>query len=143
MASSSSVQTMKLSKKEGFEKPNGPVALIIMDGVGQAPDAEWNAVTTSRTPFLDKLMAGEGPNGSKSLFCELDASGKSVGLPSMGDMGNSEVGHNALGAGRVFDQGAKLVNNAFRSGEFKSEVWQWLVEKCVGSDTNTLHLMTE
>eukprot|EP00178_Gracilaria_changii_P019076 TRINITY_DN55531_c0_g1_i1.p1 TRINITY_DN55531_c0_g1~~TRINITY_DN55531_c0_g1_i1.p1 ORF type:complete len:579 (-),score=90.63 TRINITY_DN55531_c0_g1_i1:1187-2923(-) len=141
MASSSSVQTMKLSKKEGFEKPNGPVALIIMDGVGQAPDAEWNAVTTSRTPFLDQLMAGEGPDGSKSLFCELDASGKSVGLPGMGDMGNSEVGHNAMGAGRVFDQGAKLVNNAFRSGDFKSEVWQWLVEKCVGSDTNTLHMI--
>ncbi|KAI8855369.1 metalloenzyme [Gracilariopsis chorda] len=132
---------MKLPPKPGFTKPDGPVALIIMDGVGQAPDAEWNAVTTSRTPFLDKLMAGEGPNGSKSLFCELDASGKSVGLPSMGDMGNSEVGHNALGAGRVFDQGAKLVNNAFRSGQFKSDVWQWLVENCRGDDANTFHMI--
>lgn len=142
---SGSVSTMKLSPKPGFEKPEGPVALIIMDGVGVAPDTEWNAVTTSRTPFLDKLMAGEGPEGASALVCDLDASGKSVGLPTMGDMGNSEVGHNALGAGRVFDQGAKLVNNAFRTGAFKTEVWNWLVETCIpaaaDSTAGTLHLM--
>lgn len=132
--------TMSLGPKDGFKKPEGPVALIIMDGVGQAPETDWNAVTTSRTPFLDKLFAGEGPNGAPAHFCELDASGMSVGLPTMGDMGNSEVGHNALGAGRVFDQGAKLVNKAFSSGDFKSEVWNWLVEPCA-TEAGTLHLI--
>lgn len=133
--------SMKLKQKEGFSKPNGPVALIIMDGVGQAPAEEWNAVTSSRTPFLDKLYTGEGPDGVPAYFCELDASGMSVGLPSMGDMGNSEVGHNALGAGRVFDQGAKLVNKAFSSGEFKSAVWDWLIEQCTSPNNGTLHLI--
>lgn len=136
---------MKLSPIPGFNKPEGPVALIIMDGVGQGPDTEWNAVTTSRTPFLDKLMSGTGPKGAPSLFCELEASGKSVGLPSAGDMGNSEVGHNALGAGRVFDQGAKLVNKAFQSGNFKSDVWKWLVDGCLSAvpetAPGTLHLI--
>ncbi|KAI8855366.1 metalloenzyme [Gracilariopsis chorda] len=86
-------------------------------------------------------MAGEGPNGSTSLFCELDTPGKSVGLPSIGDMENSEVGHNVLGAFHIFDQGVKPVNNAFRSGEFNSEVWQWLVENCRGEDGNTFHMI--
>ena len=67
--------TMILPPKPGFEKPQGPVALIIMDGVGQAPDTEWNAVTTSRTPFLDKLMASEAPDGAPTIFTELDALG--------------------------------------------------------------------
>lgn len=138
MASSSTPTSMKLSPKPGFSKPDGPVALIIMDGVGQAPDTEWNAFTQARTPFLDKLMSGQGPNDHPALFVELDASGKSVGLPSMGDMGNSEVGHNALGAGRVYDQGAKLVNNAFQSGSFKTDVWRWLMEPV--ADGGVLHL---
>lgn len=139
MASSST--SMILPAKPGFTKPDGPVALIIMDGVGQAPDTDWNAFTTARTPFLDKLMSGEGPNGHPAHFCELEASGMSVGLPTMGDMGNSEVGHNALGAGRVFDQGAKLVNNAFKTGDFKSNVWAWLLEGCVAPAQGTLHLI--
>ncbi len=137
---------MMLAPNAAFPKRDGPVALIVMDGVGLAPDKEWNAVTTSRTPFLDKLMAGKGPDGATALYTELEASGKSVGLPSNGDMGNSEVGHNALGAGRVFDQGAKLVNNAFNDGSFrKGEVWSWLIEQCVpsaGTDSSgTLHLI--
>lgn len=140
MGSASAPTSMKLEPKDGYTKPDGPLAFIIMDGVGLAPDAEWNAVSTSRTPFLDMLMSGKGPDGHPALFTELDASGRAVGLPTMGDMGNSEVGHNALGAGRVFDQGAKLVNNAFRSGEFKSDVWRWLVEPCA-AEGSTLHLM--
>lgn len=139
MASSS--ETMKLGPKEGFPSLDGPVALIVMDGVGQAPDTPWNAVTQARTPFLDKLVSGEGPDGTPAYFCELEASGKSVGLPTMGDMGNSEVGHNALGAGRVFDQGAKLVNNSFQTGNFKSDVWKWLVEPCSSDTDGTLHLI--
>lgn len=139
MASTS--DSMKLNAKPGFEKPDGPVALIIMDGVGLAPPSQWNAVTEAYTPFLDQLMAGKGPDGVPTHYCELDASGKSVGLPSMGDVGNSEVGHNAMGAGRVFDQGAKLVNNAFASGDFKSDVWTWMVEPLANNPNNTLHLI--
>ena len=139
MASS---ESMTLAPNPSFPKRDGPVALIVLDGVGVAPDKEWNAVTKARTPFLDDLFAGKGPDGCPGLCTELEASGKSVGLPSNGDMGNSEVGHNALGAGRVFDQGAKLVNNAFSTGSFKqSKVWSWLLEKCVGENANTLHLM--
>lgn len=133
---------MQLASNPDFPKLDGPVTLIIMDGVGLAPDKEWNAVTTARTPFLDDLLAAKGPNGAPALYTELEASGKSVGLPTNGDMGNSEVGHNALGAGRVFDQGAKLVNKAFATGSFKEgPVWAWLVERCVGDDASTLHLL--
>lgn len=141
MASSANAPvSMKLPPAPAFTKPSGPVALIILDGVGQAPATEWNAFTSARTPFLDDLMAGKGPDNHPALFTELDASGKSVGLPTIGDMGNSEVGHNALGAGRVFDQGAKLVNNAFRTADFRSDVWRWLVEPCV-KEAGTLHLI--
>eukprot|EP00177_Eucheuma_denticulatum_P004972 GFKZ01009041.1.p1 GENE.GFKZ01009041.1~~GFKZ01009041.1.p1 ORF type:complete len:578 (-),score=100.60 GFKZ01009041.1:1168-2901(-) len=139
MASSSAAPSMTLSPHPDFTKPDGPVALIILDGVGLAPEAEWNAVTTSRIPFIDQLFEAKGPDGHPALFTELDASGKSVGLPTMGDMGNSEVGHNALGAGRVFDQGAKLVNNAFKTDDFKSDVWRWLMEPVVTG--GTFHLI--
>lgn len=135
---------MTLESSPDFPRRSGPVALIIMDGVGVAPPTEWNAVTSAHTPYLDKILSGTVPNihlngvnvkELKSITGELDASGKSVGLPSMGDMGNSEVGHNAMGAGRVYDQGAKLVNRAFDSGEFRKEkVWKWLVEGCKEGD---------
>jgi len=140
MASSSGSE-MKLASHPSFPKLDGPVALIVMDGVGLGPAEEWNAVAMADTPFLDQLMAGKGPDGAPALYCELEASGKSVGLPTDGDVGNSEVGHNALGAGRVFDQGAKLVNKAFADGSFKEmPVWSWLTEKCI-KEGGTLHLM--
>jgi len=139
---SGSGSAWKLNPAAGFTKPSGPVALLILDGVGLGPKEEYNAFHTARTPFLDKLMAGTAPDGSRVLTGRLDASGKSVGLPDMGDMGNSEVGHNAIGAGRVFDQGAKLVNNAFADGSYaKGDVWKWLVEPCAGDDSGTLHLI--
>lgn len=138
MASSSA--DMKLGPKVGFAKPDGPVALIVLDGVGVAKDSAWNAFSRAHTPFLDSLKEGKGPHGSTSLYTELHASGLSVGLPEMSDMGNSEVGHNALGAGRVFEQGAKLVNSALRTGTFKEgEVWNWLVEPAKAD--GTLHLL--
>lgn len=142
-SSSGSGSAWKLKSAAGFTKPSGPVALLILDGVGLGPEAEYNAFHMARTPFLDALMAGKAPDGSRVLSGRLDASGKSVGLPDMGDMGNSEVGHNAMGAGRVFDQGAKLVNNAFADGSYaQSDVWKWLVEPCMGDDSgSTLHLM--
>ena len=80
-----------------------------------------NAVNAAYTPHLAQLCSG-------SLFRTLKAHGTAVGLPSDEDMGNSEVGHNALGAGRVFAQGAKLVNSALQSGDlFSGEAWQHVV----------------
>ena len=71
------------------------------------------------------------------MFRTLLAHGPAVGLPSDDDMGNSEVGHNALGAGRIFDQGAKLVAAAIESGRiFGSDVWHSIVER---GAAGTLH----
>ena len=86
-----------------------PVFCIVMDGIGIAPDSEGNAVKNAVTPTLNKLMA-EYP------MLKLKAHGVAVGLPSDDDMGNSEVGHIALGAGQVFAQGAKLVTQSIDSG---------------------------
>ena len=113
--------------------PTGPVALIILDGVGAGEADEGNAWTQAKTPYLDHLF-------SQGLVGQLRAHGKAVGMPSNGDMGNSEVGHNALGAGRVFDQGAKLVDMAVASGDvFRGETWSWLMEAC--QQGGTLHLI--
>ena len=95
-----------------------PTVLCIMDGVGWGRRDDGDAVFTARTPTLDRLMA-EHP------WRLLAAHGPAVGLPDWGDMGNSEVGHNALGGGRVFDQGAKLVSAAIASGRiFQSQAWR-------------------
>ena len=94
-----------------------------MDGVGIGRRDEGDAVWLARTPTLDRLALG--PHTS------LAAHGRTVGMPSDADMGNSEVGHNALGAGRVFDQGAKLVDAAIRDGSlFEGRVWQDVVGPC-------------
>ena len=105
--------------------------LIVADGVGCAPAAPSNAVSTASTPTIDRLV------GRRS--CELRAHGPAVGLPSNDDMGNSEVGHNALGAGRIFDQGAKLVNRALDDGSlYRSETWRHIVER---GQTSTAHFV--
>lgn len=110
-------------------RPRGPVVLCILDGVGLGSGAEDDAVATAPTPTLDRLMA-------TCPMVPLAAHGTAVGLPSDGDMGNSEVGHNAIGAGRVFDQGAKRVNLAFADdATWAGEVWQELVA------AKTLHLL--
>lgn len=90
-------------------KISGKLTLIIMDGVGLSPYREGNAFQQANTPTLDRLMAS-------CRMTTLAAHGKAVGMPSDSDMGNSEVGHNALGAGQVIDQGASLVNQAFANG---------------------------
>lgn len=106
-----------LSKNLQLRPVEGPVVVCVMDGVGIGVEDESNAVWLARTPNLDWLKANV-PG------ITLAAHGKAVGMPSDADMGNSEVGHNALGAGRVFDQGAKLVLNAVESGAlFKSDAW--------------------
>ena len=92
-----------LKKSDRFPATEGPLVEVIMDGIGVAPIGSGNAVGEAHTPTLDWLVAN-CPNTT------IKAHGTAVGLPSDGDMGNSEVGHNALAAGRVFDQGATLVN---------------------------------
>ncbi|MBQ7321981.1 MAG: 2,3-bisphosphoglycerate-independent phosphoglycerate mutase [Clostridia bacterium] len=123
-----------LNKLNNFDGVKGPVVTIVMDGVGLAPDTVSNAVATSYTPNLDMLMA-------KYPMVTLKAHGTAVGLPSDDDMGNSEVGHNALGAGQVFAQGAKLVSNSIESGKmFTSSTWQELIGN-VKNNNSTLHFL--
>src|SRR5436305_14588681 len=94
-----------------------------MDGVGRGVGDEDDAVAIASTPTLDRLWVP----GARAL---LRAHGKAVGLPSDDDMGNSEVGHNALGAGRIYEQGAKLVNRAIATGAlFESKPWQGVIER--------------
>ena len=113
---------LALQRLEPFTPRTGPLLLVIADGVGIAPADPSNAVTMANAPRLDALTTSE-------LSTQLLAHGPAVGLPSDDDMGNSEVGHNALGAGRIFAQGAKLVNAALHSGAlFDSKVWQAVVE---------------
>ena len=112
----------------------GPVLTIVMDGVGIAPDTAGNAVRRAYTPTLDRLMR-DYP------MLQLKAHGTAVGLPSDDDMGNSEVGHNALGSGQVFAQGAKLVSASIDSGKlFASPAWQEEVS-FVKEHGGTLHFL--
>ena len=87
-----------LAKNAKFQGRRGPVVLVIMDGVGIGKYKEGDAVLDSNTPFLHKLM-------ETRPMTTLKAHGTAVGLPSDADMGNSEVGHNAMGCGRVFLRG--------------------------------------
>ena len=121
----------KLNNQIGVE---GPVLTIVMDGVGLAPDTAGNAVKQAYTPTLDMLMA-------KYPTVKLKAHGTAVGLPTDDDMGNSEVGHNALGSGQVFAQGAKLVSESIENGKmFASATWQNIVGN-VKANNSTLHFI--
>ncbi len=123
-----------LRKSTKFDGVKGPVLTVVMDGVGLAPDSVANAVSSAYTPTLDMLMA-------KYPTVSLKAHGTAVGLPSDDDMGNSEVGHNALGAGQVFAQGAKLVSQSIESGKmFASETWGAIVAN-VKASNGTLHFL--
>ena len=123
-----------LNKSTKFEGVKGPVLTIVMDGVGIAPDNGANAVAAAHTPTLDMLMKNYPTLAIK-------AHGTAVGLPSDDDMGNSEVGHNALGSGQVFAQGAKLVSQSIETGKlFASETWQTLVSG-VKANKSTLHFL--
>ncbi len=113
--------------------PEGPVVLLILDGVGVGAGDEFDAVSLARTPNLDLLR-------STGQVASLRAHGTAVGLPSDADIGNSEVGHNIMGAGRVFDQGAKLVDRAIETGTLWDGHWKTLVQG-VRSGGGALHLM--
>ena len=111
-----------------------PVLLVVMDGVGFSVTGLGDAVSLANTPTLDHLLATY-PN------IKLKAHGSAVGLPSDDDMGNSEVGHNALGCGQVYSQGAKLVNESIESAKmYTSTAWKEVVEN-VTSKNSTLHFL--
>ena len=117
-----------------FTPRRGPVVLAILDGVGFGKYADGDAVKLANTPVLDSLMA-------QCPCTKLKAHGTAVGMPSDADMGNSEVGHNAIGSGRVFSQGAKLVGEAVASGKlFEGEVWKKVVAN-VMENNSALHLI--
>jgi 2,3-bisphosphoglycerate-independent phosphoglycerate mutase len=104
-----------LNSIDNYTRPEGPVVLVIMDGIGIGAGDAGDMVAKASKPHLDWLHA-------HALSTRLRAHGRAVGMPSEGDMGNSEVGHNAIGCGRVFDQGAKLVKEALASGEDRKSV---------------------
>ncbi len=111
-----------------------PVVLVIMDGVGKGDGGSGDAVAVAKTPTLDHLLATCPHNWLK-------AHGTAVGLPSDDDMGNSEVGHNALGCGQIYSQGAKLVNESIENGTlFASATWKNLIANC-GDDAHALHFI--
>lgn len=121
-----------LKKSSVFEKINGPIVSIVMDGFGFNPSDVGNAIAAAKKPTIDRLM-------SKYSHLLLKAHGTAVGMPSDEDMGNSEVGHNAIGAGQVYSQGASLVADSIESGEiFKRESWHEIIK---GASTGTLHLI--
>jgi 2,3-bisphosphoglycerate-independent phosphoglycerate mutase len=120
------IDPVKLTLNRTGRSVSGPVVLVIMDGIGlykgRAESYPGNAVDLASAPFL-KYQLEHAP-----IRLSLKAHGTAVGMPSDEDMGNSEVGHNALGAGRIFDQGAKLVSGAIASGQlFSGSAWMSLV----------------
>ena len=123
-----------LKKINGYKPHEGPIVMIIMDGIGLGKPNEGNAVYLADTPNLDYLM-------KNYPTLALKAHGTAVGLPGDDDMGNSEVAHNAIGAGRVYSQGAKLVNEAIASGKIYHDTgWQEISQNCLKYNS-TLHFM--
>jgi 2,3-bisphosphoglycerate-independent phosphoglycerate mutase len=114
-----------LKRIKNYKGPQGPVVLAILDGVGIGSCKEGDFVSRANTPILDWLA-------QNALSVKLKAHGTAVGMPSDADMGNSEIGHNAIGCGRVFAQGARLVNEAIANRTlFEGEVWKELIENVV------------
>lgn len=108
------------------------VVLAVLDGVGFSDNELGNAVKAAATPNLDKLIA-------TSPHLLIHACGKYVGLPFADNMGNSEVGHNALGSGQIYSQGASLVNDSLNDGSlYKGKTWQKIINY---TKNHTLHLL--
>ncbi len=110
-----------------------PVLLVILDGYGINRNKEGNAIAAARTPRLDMLF-------STYPHCELVSSGESVGLPE-GQMGNSEVGHLNIGAGRVVYQDLTRITRSIREGEFRKNSVFLDAMKKVKTKGSSLHLM--
>ena len=123
-----------LKKHPTFPGIKGPVVTVVMDGIGYNASDVGNAVYHANTPVLDRITK----NYPHTL---LKAHGIAVGMPSDEDMGNSEVGHNAIGAGQVYKQGAALVSDAIASGAlFEGNAWK-VVSGNVQAHDSTLHFI--
>ncbi|MDR3343155.1 MAG: 2,3-bisphosphoglycerate-independent phosphoglycerate mutase [Treponema sp.] len=123
-----------LKKNPPWKGRRGPVVLVIMDGVGYGKYKDGDAVADAKMDHLTAIKA-------KSPHTTLKAHGKAVGLPSDDDMGNSEVGHNAMGCGRVFNQGAALVSTSITTGAmFSGQAWKDIVSN-VKNSLGTLHFI--
>lgn len=123
------MSTYSLRPLPNYTPFSGPVVFVVMDGVGLGKQDESDGVFLAYTPVLDELI-------KEPLFTKLKAHGTAVGQPTDEDMGNSEVGHNTLGAGRVFPQGAKLCNEAIASGRlFSGEGWQGAMARAKAGGT--------
>ena len=117
-----------LPKFSVFPGIAGPVVTIVMDGYGLPKSDTGSAIAAARKPVLDRLFA----NYSN---IRLRAHGTAVGMPSDDDMGNSEVGHNAIGAGQVYAQGAALVADAIATGSiWAGQAWREIVAGVKGND---------
>ncbi len=126
------MEKLKTSKK--YKGPQGPVVLAIMDGIGIGKYEEGDMVRKANTPALDWLS-------HHAVTARLKAHGTAVGMPSDADMGNSEIGHNAIGCGRVFDQGASLVSKSIESRAiFEGAVWKELIQNVINHDSR-LHFI--
>ena len=123
----------RLNPLNSFRGRKGPLLLIIMDGIGLGNPTDANAVHLADMPFLKNLM-------HTPLYRSLKAHGKAVGMPSDDDMGNSEVGHNTLGAGRIFPQGASLVETAIHNGSLFGKTWHHLINN-THTHASTLHII--
>jgi 2,3-bisphosphoglycerate-independent phosphoglycerate mutase len=125
---------LRLEKHPSFAGVRGPVLVVVMDGVGYGGQNESDAVFLARKAHLDLLQ-------TSCPHTRLRAHGTAVGMPSDADMGNSEVGHNALGAGRIFDQGAKLVQEAIASGAmYERDAWKEVIARVKERGTS-LHFL--
>ncbi|RNF08167.1 phosphoglyceromutase [Trypanosoma conorhini] len=115
--------------------PRRKLLLVVMDGVGIGPGDAYDAVHLAKTPFIDSHSA------DAKHFRSVCAHGTAVGLPTDADMGNSEVGHNALGAGRVALQGASLVDDALKSGDLFTGAGYRYLHGAFSQPGRTLHLI--
>ena len=110
-----------------------PTVLLILDGYGLAPSGENNAIACANTPVMDQLFAS-------CPHTTVQASGLDVGLPA-GQMGNSEVGHTNIGAGRVVYQDLPRISKAVKDGSFfENKAYKAAMENCVAND-KALHVI--
>jgi 2,3-bisphosphoglycerate-independent phosphoglycerate mutase len=124
-----------LKKLNSFPGVLGPVVIIVMDGYGLSENPAGNAIAAARTPTLDHLFA-------HAPHLRLRAHGTAVGMPSDEDMGNSEVGHNAIGAGQIYAQGAALVAQAIARGSlWQGDAWREIITQAKSGPQASLHLI--
>jgi 2,3-bisphosphoglycerate-independent phosphoglycerate mutase len=121
------------------QSANGPLLFIILDGFGVGKKDNGDCVHLANPPHINSII---NDAQKLNLYCELKAHGTAVGLPSDEDMGNSEVGHNALGCGQLVAQGAKLVNIAMRDGSmYESTNFTKIVSDMTADKSRTVHFV--